>query len=101
MKFFVPKCDTPELALEVWDVVKRRCEDYLKGEINDTKIYSLLYLNEGKRYFVTVGEEHPENGEIVDVIFESDMYLICTRNQGVKTGTPIMVGSVVDIEEFD
>ena len=101
MKFFVPKYDTTELALEVWDVVKRRCEDHLKREIKDSKVYSLLYLNEGKRYFVTVGEEHPGNGEIVDIIFESDMYLICTRNQGVKKGTPITVGNIVDIEEFE
>lgn len=103
MKFFVPKCETIELALEVWESIRQYCKDYTEWEINDRKIYSLLYFHEGGEQFVKVGEEHPRNGEIVRAIFESNTYLICTRNRGVKTGEPIMVGvgKVSDVEEFE
>ncbi len=101
MKFFVPESETIEKSLEVWETIRQHCEDFTQWEIEDTKIYSLVYFNEGNTYSVKVGEEHPENGEIVQTIFESEAYLTCTHNRGVKAGDPIMVGNVSDIEEFE
>jgi len=101
MQFFVPESETLEKSLEEWEAIKQHCEDYTQTAIQDTKIYSLVYFNDGNTYSVKVGEEHPENGEIVQTIFESDAYLTCTHNRGVKAGEPIMVGNVSGIEEFE
>ena len=103
MKFFVPNSETTEMSLEVWESIRQHCKDYTKWEINDRKIYSLLYFHEGREQFVKIGEEHQRSGEIVRAIFESNTYLICTLTRGVETGEPIMVGKgeVSDVEEFE
>jgi hypothetical protein len=53
--------------------------------------------------YAEVGKPETPNGELVLAILESNTYLVCTFNRGVKRGMPFLVGKdeAWEVKYFD
>lgn len=106
--FFVPDVTDAETAEGVWQGTRTGLSG-AKGplaswDITERRIYSISYTHEGKRLIATVGDAEPRaGGQTVVVILESEAYLICTYDRGVRRGEPILVGrtEVERVTDFD
>ena len=103
MKFFVPRARTPERAEEIYAAIKMFAAQTLGWKISGRRIYSIEYFHNGKDGLAEVGAITNVNGEEVMAILESNAFLVCTLNRGVRRGEPILVGidEVSEVEEFD
>jgi hypothetical protein len=90
MRFFVPKCDTPSEAQEVWQAVRQFLAS--EGFVSEPrKIWKVAYKQEGRPMVLKVGDPHPDTGEEVLVILkaaDASCYFVCTASSGVVQGRP-------------
>jgi hypothetical protein len=103
MEFFVPACETPEKAEEIWEATRTFAKENLGWEIGSRRIFRVTGTHDGKSIDCQVGKIEPYGGETVIAIFESNAFLVCTANRGVLRGEPILVGvqEVVSVTDFD
>lgn len=102
MKFFVPHAKDKTQAAQVYEAVKKFCEQQTGWRVRSTKIFALRYRHDGNEYLAQVGSKDNSEGEVL-CIFESEVtYFVCTASRGVIRGDPILVGreEVSDIECF-
>jgi hypothetical protein len=96
MRFFVPKCDTPAEALEVWQATRQFLES--EGLISEPrKIWKVAYKEEGRPQVLKVGDPHPTTGEEVLIILkaaDASEYFICTASAGVVQGRPQTLANI-------
>ena len=97
--FFIPfdKVDDDEdhlekMAKNLWDATWKWAQETTGWEVSDRRIFSIKYRHEGRMYYAEVGLPDPRVEEKVLVILESNTFLVCTYNRGVRRGGPVLVG---------
>ena len=104
MKFFIPEAKDANQAERFWVATKTFAEKTLGWKVSNRRIFSIDFSHDGKDRYVEVGKPDPDVGEIVIAILESNAYLVCTANRGVRRGMPLLVGKeearqVMDFED--
>ncbi len=106
MKFFIPHAKDAEEERRVYEGIKTFLTKELGAEFTDSKIRSLRYVHEGRKYHAVVGQPHDLNGEpVIAILYDRsrNLYHVCTPNRGVLRDMSILVGSgsVSDVEWFE
>jgi hypothetical protein len=103
MKFLIPAESDRTKAEELYNLIREIAKDATGWEIADHRIFSLDLYDKGRPCHLEVGKPAPMNGELVIAIFDSNAFLVCTRNRGVAKGEPIMLGKhePFSVQEFE
>ncbi len=102
MKFFIPHVKDPQQAENILDGIKKFAQENLKWQPTNRRIFSISYRSEGKDHYAEVGKKDFETNEEIIAILEANAFLVCTFNNGVKKGMPILIGKdeVTNIVDF-
>jgi len=103
MKFFIPHAKDSKQAEEVLESIVKFAEKTTGWQVSKRRIFYISYTHNGKNLFAEVGKPDPETREEVIAILESNAYLVCTLNRGVKQDMPLLVGkeSTHQVIDFD
>jgi hypothetical protein len=102
MKFFIPAAEDDAQAERVYSAIREF--NGTTYPLTDRRIFSMVYVHEGKTFYAKVGEPETRTRALVVAILESErLYYVCTGNRGVIRGELIFVGvnEVQDLELFD
>ena len=101
-EFFVPHAESAEQAEKVWKATKKFLEQDGGYRVTERRLYAVNYSHNGRKYRDVVGGLSQLAGEEVLVILEdSNVFLICTKNRGVLRGGPVMAGRHWDAQETE
>jgi hypothetical protein len=102
MKFFIPGINNEQEAEKAYQLIISLAKKATGWEIGNRRIFKIAYLHDGKDRVAEVVKEHGANREVVIAILESNAYLVCTPNRGVRD-LPILVGQeeALNIIDFD
>ncbi len=101
MEFFVPECETQADAEGIWRATCEFAKQTLGWAVGERMIFEIRYRAAGNKETATVGKPESSTGEKVQVILESESFLVCTENRGVARGMPLLVGTPHEVIEFD
>jgi hypothetical protein len=103
MKFFIPAAKDAAQAEDVYRGIVQFAKLTTSWQTTARRIFGIRYRHDGREYYSEVGKEDPRVHELVIAILESEAYLICTFNRGVKRGEPVLVGKkeIVSITDFE
>lgn len=102
MKFFLPGATSEEQQNEIYTGILRFASESLNWRFTERRVFSIRYQHNGGQALAQVGERDID-GEIILAIFESNSYVVTTKNRGALRGDPILIGlnEVSDVEFFD
>lgn len=106
MKFFIPSAATELEAERVYGAIKTHLAQELGADLSPRRVCSLKYVHNGKNYSSVVGEEESDGlGVVIAILFDvtRSLYLVCTPNRGVISGSPVLVGEhdVLAVSDFE
>lgn len=97
----MPGCETRAEAERIWRDTRESAGKLFMCSVSGRRIFALRYRVRGTETAVTIGEPEAVTGELVQVILESEGFLIWTENHGIVRGAPIPAGLPEEVIEFE